>query len=139
MGRVSPRTHMYSLIPKGNSPQSLKSSQQKAQISPAEIYFYFSVNYAEQSATTDSSLPLFLPPSLSLLTAQVPDNDEQFVPDFHSENCKYHGDAHTSWGRGKSKFWCLFPPCSRQFPPHKLKLNTFTGCSCFPPFSELGL
>jgi len=21
--------------------------------------------------------------------AQVPDNDEQFVPDFHSENCKY--------------------------------------------------
>lgn len=21
--------------------------------------------------------------------AQVPDSDEQFVPDFHSENCKY--------------------------------------------------
>uniref|UniRef100_A0A8C5NMS1 ETS variant transcription factor 4 n=1 Tax=Junco hyemalis TaxID=40217 RepID=A0A8C5NMS1_JUNHY len=28
--------------------------------------------------------------SLSLLTAQVPDNDEQFVPDFHSENLAFH-------------------------------------------------
>lgn len=24
-----------------------------------------------------------------LITAQVPDSDEQFVPDFHSENCEY--------------------------------------------------
>lgn len=24
-----------------------------------------------------------------LIPAQVPDSDEQFVPDFHSENCEY--------------------------------------------------
>lgn len=24
-----------------------------------------------------------------LISAQVPDSDEQFVPDFHSENCEY--------------------------------------------------
>lgn len=25
---------------------------------------------------------------LLLISAQVPDSDEQFVPDFHSENCE---------------------------------------------------
>ncbi|NXF24262.1 ETV4 protein, partial [Rhodinocichla rosea] len=39
---------------------------------------------------TPPSLPPSLSPSLSLLTAQVPDSDEQFVPDFHSENLAFH-------------------------------------------------
>ena len=37
---------------------------------------------------TMCSLSHHLPSSL-LTAAQVPDSDEQFVPDFHSENCKY--------------------------------------------------
>lgn len=39
-----------------------------------------------------SGLYLFLIPFLSvffLSSAQVPDNDEQFVPDYQAESCKY--------------------------------------------------
>ena len=32
---------------------------------------------------------MFYFPSLLLFQAQVPDNDEQFVPDFQTENCEY--------------------------------------------------
>lgn len=34
---------------------------------------------------TDNNMFFFSLP----ISAQVPDSDEQFVPDFHSENCEY--------------------------------------------------